>query len=114
MKRGTKSGMNYAQQPSGRKPDARPWGWLGRVLRDEFGTKRRSVWVSLSIGLAEGAIAFGLSVALGLQAHALSMMVGVFCALILWELAGRIAVHAERQRSRLAQSADPNKPGPQP
>ena len=80
------------------------------VLHDELTAKRHSPWTSLLVGFAATAIILGLSRALAIPIPVHTVVLGVACGLVLYELARKVVVHSgwppSRTRSGRIESTD--------
>ena len=80
------------------------------VLHDELTAKRHSPWTSLLVGFAATAIILGLARVLAVPIPVHTVVLGVVCGLVLYELVRKVAVHSgwlpSRTRSRPIESND--------
>ena len=80
------------------------------VLHDELTAKRNRFWTSLLVGFAATAIILGLSRALAIPIPVHTVVLGVACGLVLYELARKVVVHSgwppSRTRSGRIESTD--------
>jgi hypothetical protein len=104
------NGIQGGDVSSPRASNRTPRGSVVGVLRDELTAKRYSPCTSLLVGFAATAIILWLARVLAIPLPVHTVVLGVVCGLVLYELARKVAVHSgwlpSRTRSRPIESTD--------
>ncbi len=104
------NGMQGGEVSGPRASNRTPWGSVAGLLYDEISAKRYSPLTSLLVGFAATAVILGLARVLALTIPVHTVVLGVVCGLVLYELVRKVVVHSgwppSRTRSRPIESAD--------
>ena len=108
------NGIQGEDVSSPRASNRTPRGSVVGVLHNEITANRYSPWTSLLVGFAATAIILGLARVLAIPIPVHTVVLGVVCGLVLYELARKVVVHSgsppSRTRSRPIASTDPPAP----
>ena len=108
------NGIQGGEVSSPRASDRTPWGSVVGVLHGQISAKPYRPLTSLLVGVAATAIILGLAKVLALPIPVHTVVLGVVCGLVLYELARKVVVHSgsppSRTRSRPIASTDPPAP----